>query len=251
MFGVGFALAVVAVWLIDSAVQGRHPIKVLESIIQQPTNARATLAEHKGELSPTQDANKSYDFWQQVTGPLENQLNNQQGGSGGSSFNGPVHQTHGANNGIGNIPGGYIGAGGVPHLPAVGTYDSHFPSDSHSGGDSSNPVAKKAVSYAEAQIGKKYLWGGSGPNRFDCSGLMYAAYKAAGKTIPRTTSAMLASPKMTKVSRSQLQPGDIIFPYVGHCFMYVGNGRCVEAPHTGTTVRYTNIYAFMTARRPK
>lgn len=108
-------------------------------------------------------------------------------------------------------------------------------------------VAQKAVAYARAQIGKPYSWGAEGPNAFDCSGLIYAAYLSAGKRIPRTTATQIIGGQ--KVSRGNLLPGDLIFPYPGHVFMYVGDGMCVEAPRTGQNVKYTNIYRFMTARR--
>lgn len=108
-------------------------------------------------------------------------------------------------------------------------------------------VALTAVSYAVAQIGKPYLHGAEGPNAFDCSGLCYAAYKAAGMTIPRTTATQIIAGRA--VAKKDLQPGDLVFPYPGHVFMYVAGGQCVEAPHTGTTIHMTNIYSFFAARR--
>lgn len=119
------------------------------------------------------------------------------------------------------------------------------PSSADAGSPSS--AAGAAVAYAEAQIGKPYVWGGTGPNGYDCSGLCYAAYKSAGVQIPRITAGQMVGG--TAVARNALQAGDLVFPYPGHVFMYVAGGQCVEAPHTGAKVHMTNIYAFLTARR--
>lgn len=217
MFGVGFVLAIVGVWLVDSAVQGRHPITVLKKIIAQPANARTTLASSKGKVSPTTDTNV---FFQNIlpTNMTGNPAMN-------VSPTSPHHST---------VSGPAVLVGGVPTLPGAG-----------------DNAGQKALAYAEAQIGKPYQYGKVGPNTFDCSGLMYAAWLSAGFKIPRSTYQMLAPGAMEFVARKNLQQGDIIFPYPGHCFMYVGPNRAVEAPHTGTKIHYTNIYQYMTARRPK
>jgi cell wall-associated NlpC family hydrolase len=95
--------------------------------------------------------------------------------------------------------------------------------------------AGTAVAYVLAHLGAAYVWGATGPTTFDCSGLMYAAYQAAGITLPRTTEAEWAS--LPHVSLSNLQVGDMI-EYNGesHVAMYVGNGMIVDAPHTGAVV---------------
>jgi peptidoglycan DL-endopeptidase CwlO len=217
MFGIGFALAVVGVWLIDSAVQGRHPITVLKEIIEKPASARVTLSDTKGDVSPIKDVSNSINLWNQST-------------------------TETNNAGLDIQPAMSIGAGGgVSPQAFVAAASAAAP----------NSAAAQAVSYAKSQVGKPYRYATAGPNTFDCSGLMYAAWRSAGVTIPRTTAGMLASKNMMRVSKAELEPGDIVFPYVGHCFMYIGNNRVVEAPHTGTKVHITTMYAFMTARRPK
>lgn len=114
-----------------------------------------------------------------------------------------------------------------------------------SGGGSA--VALAAVAYAMAQVGKPYEWGGTGPAAYDCSGLCYASYKAAGMTIPRNTAAQIVGGQA--VAKKDLQPGDLVFPYPGHVFLYAGSGQAVEAPHTGEAVKVTNVYGFLTARR--
>jgi len=95
--------------------------------------------------------------------------------------------------------------------------------------------ADKAVQYAYAQLGKPYVWGATGPDSFDCSGLMYAAWMAAGVTLPRDTYGEWAN--LPHIPMSDLQPGDLIL-YNGesHVAMYVGNGEIIDAPHTGAVV---------------
>ncbi|SCH77072.1 Probable endopeptidase YafL precursor [uncultured Clostridium sp.] len=99
---------------------------------------------------------------------------------------------------------------------------------------------------ANKQIGKPYVWGAEGPNAFDCSGLTYYVYKTAlGITLPRTSTEQ--SKTGTTVSRSNLQPGDLIFSStngsgsVSHVGIYIGNGQMIHAPKPGDTVKKTNI----------
>lgn len=109
-------------------------------------------------------------------------------------------------------------------------------------------AAGAAITFALAQVGKPYKWGGTGPDSWDCSGLMQGAYAAAGVKIPRTSYAQLSLPN--KVTRAELMPGDIVWPFPGHVYMYLGDNQIVEAPKTGVPVRRNKMYGFMTARRP-
>lgn len=95
--------------------------------------------------------------------------------------------------------------------------------------------ADTAVAFAYAQLGKPYSWGATGPDSFDCSGLVYAAWQSAGVSIPRTTYSQWAS--LPHIPMSDLQPGDLIL-YNGesHVAMYVGGGYIIDAPHTGADV---------------
>ena len=95
--------------------------------------------------------------------------------------------------------------------------------------------ADKAVAFAYAQIGKPYVWGATGPSAYDCSGLVQAAWAAAGVSIPRTTYDMWAS--LPHIPLSDLQVGDLI-EYNGesHVAIYVGGGYIIDAPHTGAVV---------------
>ena len=95
-----------------------------------------------------------------------------------------------------------------------------------------------AVQVALAQVGKPYAWGGSGPNSFDCSGLVTYAYRSAGIShLPRSSAAMYSA--TTRISRSDLRPGDLVFYHspVSHVAIYIGNGQVVEAPNSGNHVR--------------
>ncbi|MEK6648776.1 MAG: C40 family peptidase [Actinomycetota bacterium] len=111
-----------------------------------------------------------------------------------------------------------------------------------------------AVAYAKKQVlaGKPYVWGAEGPNSFDCSGLVYAAYKAAGLGWPnwdRLNAALYAG--YTKhVSLSELAPGDLLFySYNGtianihHMSIYAGDGMAWEARSTKTGLKYSSIYS--------
>jgi len=104
-----------------------------------------------------------------------------------------------------------------------------------------------AIDFAKAQLGSPYLWGGTGPDRFDCSGLMLRAWQSAGVYLPRTSRQQYWAG--TPVSVTNLKRGDLLFwTYDGtpsgihHVAMYLGNGRFIESPHTGSYVRINSIY---------
>jgi cell wall-associated NlpC family hydrolase len=95
--------------------------------------------------------------------------------------------------------------------------------------------ADKAVAFAYAQLGKPYEWGATGPDAYDCSGLVQAAWAAAGVSIPRTTYEDWDD--LQHIPESQMVPGDlIIFDDEGHVGMYVGGGYFIDAPTTGKDV---------------
>jgi cell wall-associated NlpC family hydrolase len=102
-------------------------------------------------------------------------------------------------------------------------------------------AAQIAVDTALAQRGKPYVWAAAGPNSFDCSGLVEYAYGAAGVGLPHSSS--MQSQMGRSVSRSQLQPGDLVFFYspVSHVGIYIGNGQMVHAPTTGDVVKIASI----------
>ena len=115
--------------------------------------------------------------------------------------------------------------------------------------------AGKAVAFVYAQLGKPYVWGATGPGAYDCSGLVQAAWAAAGVTIPRTTYEQWAA--LPHIATSTIQPGDLVFfDGIGHVAMYVGGGYIIDAPQTGMVVQKLpmnyNWYAstFVGAARP-
>lgn len=105
-------------------------------------------------------------------------------------------------------------------------------------------AADKAMQYALQQLGKPYVWGGTGPNGFDCSGLMQKAYQAAGVDIPRTSQMQSRIGQAVGDIKNAL-PGDLVFPYIdeSHVAMYLGNNNIVEAPQTGIPVHVVKYYA--------
>lgn len=122
-----------------------------------------------------------------------------------------------------------------------------------------NPTSgDSVVAYAEQFLGVPYLWGGTSPSGFDCSGLVYYVYAHFGISIPRTSQFQFGYG--TPVSQSQLQPGDLVFFHndgtglPGHVGMYIGGGNIIQAPQTGDVVKITPLSymnGYMGARRVK
>jgi cell wall-associated NlpC family hydrolase len=112
--------------------------------------------------------------------------------------------------------------------------------------------AAAAVRYAMAQIGDAYVFGAAGPSAWDCSGLTMMAWRAAGVSLPHSSSAQMGSGR--RVSQSQLQPGDLVFYYspVSHVGMYIGNGQIVNAenPSVGVKITGVNSMPYAGAVRP-
>ncbi|MEV0320124.1 NlpC/P60 family protein [Streptomyces sp. NPDC050658] len=129
-----------------------------------------------------------------------------------------------------------------------GTGDSTETPDTGSGtgsGDADSGYATKAakvIDFAEAQIGKPYVWGATGPDSYDCSGLTQDAWKAAGIDLPRTTWDQVKVG--TTVKTADAKPGDLVFFYddISHVGIYIGDGKMIHAPKPGTNVRVESIY---------
>jgi cell wall-associated NlpC family hydrolase len=100
--------------------------------------------------------------------------------------------------------------------------------------------AETVLRYACAQLGKPYVFGGAGPNSFDCSGLTMMAYKQIGINLSHYVPNQWSASR--RVSRADLQPGDLVFfNHLDHMGMYVGNGKFIQAPHTGDVVKISSL----------
>jgi peptidoglycan DL-endopeptidase CwlO len=100
-------------------------------------------------------------------------------------------------------------------------------------------VAQVALGRALAMRGVPYVWGGSTPSGFDCSGLVRYAYRAAGISLAHSSYAQWDAGR--RVRRRALRPGDLVFFGMGHVGLYVGAGRFVHAPETGRVVSVNRI----------
>ena len=103
-------------------------------------------------------------------------------------------------------------------------------------------VETTALRAALTQRGKPYVWGTAGPSSYDCSGLIVWAFATEGISLPHYTGSLWNSGM--HVSRSDLQPGDLIFfdADISHVGIYVGNGLMVDAPHSGSVVRVEAVW---------
>lgn len=113
---------------------------------------------------------------------------------------------------------------------------------------SPNGRAGIAVRAALSRLGKPYVWGATGPDRFDCSGLTQWSYAQAGVPLSRTTYQQIHDG--VPVPRGQVRPGDLVFPHAGHVQMAIGNNLVVEAPYSGATVRISALGNNVQIRRP-
>ncbi|AXB47217.1 C40 family peptidase [Amycolatopsis albispora] len=108
-------------------------------------------------------------------------------------------------------------------------------------------TAAKAIEFALGEQGKPYVWGATGPNSYDCSGLMLRAYEAAGVTLPRVSRDQYKAGAMLPVE--QAQPGDLLFwaydpsnpKTIHHVAMYLGDGKMVEAQQSGVPVHTRKV----------
>jgi peptidoglycan DL-endopeptidase CwlO len=135
-------------------------------------------------------------------------------------------------------------------LAAGGTLDSST--------NPTSPIAAAALAAAKSRLGDAYVWGATGPNTFDCSGLTQWSYAHAGVMLPRVAADQYnVGPH---VALPDLQPGDLLFwatdlsnpASIHHVAMYVGGGMMIAAPHTGDVVKVEPVYmdGFIGATRP-
>ena len=98
--------------------------------------------------------------------------------------------------------------------------------------------------YAVRQHGKPYIWGGTGPAGFDCSGLVYAAYRRLGITLPRTTYGMLGSWRLVRIPKSRARRGDLAFFGSGHVEVYDWGPWTFGAATEGTRLGFHRMNAY-------
>jgi hypothetical protein len=137
----------------------------------------------------------------------------------------------------------------VPDATPVGARGSrpYSPAIALTGGAAA-PAALRAVQFALAQVGKPYVWGAEGPDTFDCSGLVQAAYASAGVGLPRVARPQYRA--TTPVPVGAMIPGDLLFfgpdrtdvESIHHVGIYLGDGKMVHAPTPGDVVRVAPVW---------
>lgn len=170
---------------------------------------------------------------------------------GSSSSSSSSGSTNSGSSGAGSSGSGSSGSSSSGSSGAgssgSGSSGSSSSGSSSGGGGTSTGVGGTVLSIAKAQMGKPYVWGGSGPNSFDCSGLVYYSAMQAGKSIGRVASAQYYAGK--QVPFSQAQAGDLIFwssngsaSGIYHVAFYLGGGQLLHAPQPGDVVRTAAMY---------
>jgi cell wall-associated NlpC family hydrolase len=122
---------------------------------------------------------------------------------------------------------------------ATFTRTGQFPLTEIPGG---NTLGERALRAALSRRGYPYVWGAAGPRAFDCSGLVMWAYEQVGIHLDHFTGDQWQEGE--HISRSQLQPGDLVFffPDISHVGLYIGNGLMVDAPSTGQVVQVQPVF---------
>ena len=101
-------------------------------------------------------------------------------------------------------------------------------------------VGERAAAIAVKEVGVPYRWGGASPAGFDCSGLVYWAYGRLGIRLPHSSYALYDQGR--RVTRSRMRAGDLLFfSGLGHVGIYIGRGRMVHAPHSGSRVQVVRL----------
>jgi|SRR5580658_570328 cell wall-associated NlpC family hydrolase len=115
----------------------------------------------------------------------------------------------------------------------TGKYPTHIVGDS---------IGVQALRWALTRVGDPYVWGAAGPNEFDCSGLVMWAYAKVGISLDHYTGDQWN--EGVHISRSQLEPGDLVFFFadIGHVGIYIGNGMMVDAPTWGQPVQVQEVF---------
>ncbi len=134
-----------------------------------------------------------------------------------------------------------------PSAEALNGGSSGGGSSDSDAGNTGSVTGKQIVAKAEQYLGVPYKWGGTSPSGFDCSGFVYYVLRSQGINASRTLKTMYA--QGTKVSKSELEPGDIVFfentykAGISHVGIYVGDGQFIHSPSSGKVVSYADLYS--------
>jgi cell wall-associated NlpC family hydrolase len=143
------------------------------------------------------------------------------------------------------LSNGTIGWASAQYISTSGNTGNNGGDTGSNNGATDTNKAQAIINTARAQLGKPYVWGAEGPNSFDCSGLIYYVYGQHGIKMPRTSREQ--ANVGTTISKSNLQPGDLIYSStdgsggVSHVGIYIGNGEMIHAPNSNSVVKVTNI----------
>ncbi|MFX0549391.1 NlpC/P60 family protein [Hathewaya histolytica] len=161
-----------------------------------------------------------------------------------------VDRGYDANRITGRVVSGDFNGDGTCDIAAIHSY---FPGSTkiHVWTSKVNSRQNQVVQYAKKFLGRPYSWGGNGPDRFDCSGLVKYVYGHFNINLPRTSEQQVNCG--VHVSRNNLRPGDLVFFHsAGHVGIYIGNNEYIHAPSTGDVVKISNLDGrrdYYTARR--
>lgn len=190
--------------------------------------------------------------WDQIDPWMAAQLTQRSAFSDGRNYRVQLPRAVGITNEVLGDPAATACDGGPPGSPPANANELGLPAD-FALPLGTSVKGRAAVGFALAQLGKPYVWGGVGPDGYDCSGLMQTAWQAAGVSISRVTSTQVFDGIATDAAH--LAPGDLVLTpgsdgslaAPGHVGMYIGHGLVVAAPKTGDVVRITT-YASFTAK---
>lgn len=231
---------------LSATQRGELAARAAAAAVADRARARVLLAQAGAELSLPVASRAGTGA---SSGPVAGYDSSGAGGSPDAGSNSRVPDGGGADStvpDIGVVPGsppvasvpGSPPVAGVPGSPPIPVVD--------------NARVARVLAYAAAKLGDRYIWGATGPDAFDCSGLVLRAWQQAGITLPRTASVQATAGR--PVARADLRPGDLVFFYspVSHIGLYIGGGKMINAanPRTGVRVANVDTPAYAGAVRP-
>jgi len=231
---------------LSATQRGELAARAAAAAVADRARARVLLAQAGAELSLPVASRAGTGA---STGPVAGYDSSGAGGSPAAGSNSRVPDGGGADSTVPDIvvvPGSPPVAG-VPGSPPVASVPGSLPIPVVD-----NARVARVLAYAAAKLGDRYIWGATGPDAFDCSGLVLRAWQQAGITLPRTASVQATAGR--PVARADLRPGDLVFFYspVSHIGLYIGGGKMINAanPRTGVRVANVDTPAYAGAVRP-